>query len=643
MPIKTMPNGDRVSFPDDMPEEQVQGWILKKFPDARPSFLDAAEAFTDNVADGLTFGAADNIAAGLAAPIGASADYFRGKGFDLSRAYNRFLDSEHERRARLDKAHPALGVTGRLVGAAMLGGGAARAGLTAARLVPETLNGFKGFAAQTAATAGDGAAFGALDAAGHGRNASEGATWGAALGAAAHPLIGTGRSLGRAARNVFRSPQRRAAQQRAARDVYNAVVKTGADRAAGRMKALGPDAVLADVLGVRGRALMRRSANIDEDAREKLFEALYGRRGGQNQRVVADIETAAGLPVGSRKSVRDLQNDAYARVAKPIDDAYEEARKAGFDLPYTPFEPIIADSPTGAKAYRQAEGALRDRVATEGITGASALARFDQTKRGLDDIASTADRVGKSDKAGRARDLSRTLRERIDRTIAGPQYAKARKLRADAFAREDAFDEGARLASGRIPIDLPGKIAARTANRDAVAQGYAAEQAENLLNRPDTAGAVKKLQTPLQQEGYRAALGANANRLTDALARERAFNITLKELAGNSTTARQLADMGSSNIASNVLSGVDIAHGGAWSAVRRGFPALQQLLATRRAKATAPYVADWLIGRTPPTPTDFVSLPRGALSQPTPPVGRSALQTLLIGRITGTNPWERTP
>ena len=639
----TLPNGDRVFFPDDMPEEKIRALILKKFPDAPHGFLDAAEAFTDNVADGLTFGTADNIAAGLAAPVGATADYFRGKGFDLGRAYNRLLDSDHERRAKLDRTYPALAATGRLVGGGMLGGGAAKAGATAARFVPETLNGVKGFAAQTAATTADGAAFGALDAAGHGRDIGEGAALGAAWGAAAHPVFGTAKSLGGAVRNVFRSPQHHAAQQRAARDIYNALTKTGADKAAGRMEELGPDAVLGDVLGVRGHALMRRSANISPDARETLLETLYGRRLGQNKRVVADIETAAGLPVGGRKSVRDLQNDAYDKVVKTIDDAYEETRKAGRDLPYTPFKPVIADSPTGAKAYRQAEGALLDRVATEGITGGSALARLDQTKRGLDDIASAALKANKRDKARRAGNLSRTLRELIDQSIVGPQYAKARTLRANAYARENAFDEGEKLAAGRIPIDLPGKIAARTANRDAVAQGYAAKQAENLLNRPDTAGAIDRLQTPLQQEAYRAALGEDANKLTDALGRERAFNITLKELAGNSSTARQLREMGSSNIADNVLSGIDTAHGGAWSVVRRGFPALRRLLATGRTKAAAPYVADWLIGRTMPTSADLGSSLRGVLSRPTPPVGRSALQTLLIGRITGTNPWERTP
>ena len=33
MPVVTMPDGTRVFFPDDMPREQIQAMILKKFPD----------------------------------------------------------------------------------------------------------------------------------------------------------------------------------------------------------------------------------------------------------------------------------------------------------------------------------------------------------------------------------------------------------------------------------------------------------------------------------------------------------------------------------------------------------------------------------------------------------------------------------
>jgi len=34
MPVVTMPNGDLVSFPDDVPADQIRSLILQKFPDA---------------------------------------------------------------------------------------------------------------------------------------------------------------------------------------------------------------------------------------------------------------------------------------------------------------------------------------------------------------------------------------------------------------------------------------------------------------------------------------------------------------------------------------------------------------------------------------------------------------------------------
>lgn len=65
MPVVTMPDNTQVSFPDDMPPDQIRGMIAQKFPQAgqpppqqQQQAGGAGDAFSNGVANGVTFGLA---------------------------------------------------------------------------------------------------------------------------------------------------------------------------------------------------------------------------------------------------------------------------------------------------------------------------------------------------------------------------------------------------------------------------------------------------------------------------------------------------------------------------------------------------------------------------------------------------------
>jgi hypothetical protein len=154
MPIVKMPNGDQVSFPDDMPKEQIRDMIAKKFPveAARASMSKQSQSlqgsfgkpkeergnFTDPMRQGVTFGFSDEID-GVKGGVGRVL-----QGGDFGQGYN---DGVTEARENLDnyrERHPiastALEITGAvpttLMGGAWLNGGkgligAVRGGATA--------------------------------------------------------------------------------------------------------------------------------------------------------------------------------------------------------------------------------------------------------------------------------------------------------------------------------------------------------------------------------------------------------------------------------------------------------------------------------------------------------------------------------
>ncbi len=363
---------------------------------------------------------------------------------------------------------------------------------------------------------------------------------------------------------------------------------------------LGPDGMLIDALGERGRALGRAAANASPEARETLETASRARMAGQSDRLTDSLLQASRMkePQSTSEMIQGVRNKARPS----INAAYDEARSLGQDIDMSAFDDLF-QTDMGQKALQEGQRLARDRMVAEGITGEpSTLAILDEAKKALDDMARPSLGQGPNNQQSIAGMLSRSLRQRIDDLM--PEYGGARELAASAKRRENAVTIGAEGAKPRVPADYARRAEKATmAHPDEVAQGYAGAKIDALQNRRDTPGAVDTLFGPRrQQDAMQAALGPEgAATVQSQIGRERTFADTHRALTGNSSTARQLIEqslLGGLGGGAGLATTGDLHGAGAGAAAmlaaRHGGGALARRATAAREARVAPVIADML-------------------------------------------------
>jgi hypothetical protein len=416
------------------------------------------------------------------------------------------------------------------------------------KALPSLIGSKMGWLTGGAVGAAEGAGYGAIQATGEDTDIGTGALYGGgggAVGSAVGNLLAKGGpALGRAWNYYLADPSDKAAAY-----IANLARQAGIGQAEvdAAIREHGDELMTMELFGSRGTAAGRAAANVSPEARDVMVEALEGRKAGMTNRVTGTLEEMADLPPGgaSRHDIPEFKEEAYSRQRPAIDAAYEEARAAGYDLPREPFRDIL-ETPMGRKAYDQAAVSLKNRVGVEGVDAASELGRLDQTVRELDSIANVAYRQGDRETGSLAANMARTLKQRMDESIAGPEYQEARRLGRERRAREGAIDLGAEAAAPRVSAGTINRAAGVTDAdlRQGMGMAYAVQQAENLANKGSTEGVISLLNRPAQRRAISAVFGDNAELLRRRLATERMFNRTNREITGNSTTARQLLEAG---------------------------------------------------------------------------------------------------
>jgi hypothetical protein len=508
------------------------------------------------------------------------------------------------------------------------GAGTAAAGELAANLAALPTRAVQGANALTriGLNALEGLGYGTVAAGGSDQDLARGAGVGAALGGgggAGAELTGAAMGLlSRVVKNFLAHPSEQAMET-----LYRAGKAAGltSESIQAFVKRHGPEGMGLDILGKQGEAVGRTAANISPEARETLETAVQGRKAGQNERVIAEMEALSGVKPGSVKTVEDIQNQVYARQRPAIDVAYKEARTAGYDLPREPFRDVL-ETPMGSEAYKNAAVSLKNRRGFEGDDAASELARLDQTKQELDSIAKVARRAGDNNRAAQAEALAKKLREQMDKSIAGPEYEEARRLARKGFQSQEAVQTGADLAARNTRLDQPGKARAveMAEDRLAMRQAYTQAQKERLRNAQSTEGAIAPMTTPAGQEAIAAVFGKRGGRITDRLETEKMFNRSARGITGGPTTARQLADIAGGAIGTGVVShllgfdpfesGGAATLAGAGGALTRGrISEAVQNYVTGRNRASAPYMAEALVAGPQ-------NIPLSSRIQPTPPL-----------------------
>lgn len=498
----------------------------------------------------------------------------------------RYTDNVMRERA-LDDADAAL-----FPGSRMAGQGAGLVGtaavLPAANLVRESVRG--GATINAAATgAGYGALTGAIEADGGVQDKAMGAAtaggMGLAAGAVAPTLISAAGKLASGVGNLASTAARpfRSAitpEAEAGRRINQAFARDGLQgddivERLRQMQAQGAPAVIGDAGGETTRALARSAANLSPEGRQALTDATSDRFAGQGDRIT-DLLRSFG-PSSAGQTLDDLQ--AAARAANR--PAYGRAYMQGGGGLWTPELEGLAQAPAVQDAIRNviktganktvvdgmppvrnpfttdAAGNLTLNRLPDGSIARPNLQFWDYVQRELRGKAGEAARAGNKDLAGDFNNLRRAIVDRLDEAV--PAFREARSGAAQAFQAEDALEAGQKFVASRMGNDEARKALARMkpAERNLFAEGFRTDLIAKIREAGDGRDVVKAIfGSPAARERVGIALGPRqAAELEAVLQTERAMMRLQAAVGGNSSTARQITEIGLAGAGGGIFGG----------------------------------------------------------------------------------------
>lgn len=405
-------------------------------------------AYMGNLAPGLTFGGADEIAAGI------------GSVFE-DRTYDEILTGLRERQKATEEQHPYASMAGKITGALAPGALATKA-MASARTFP-------GMAASGAGWgAAGGATQGFLEGEGGAGNRLAGAGWGGLIGGglgAAIPLVGAGVKEAWRAGSDMLNRSRIGSTVGKEFGVSNATGRVlsdliGQDDPAAMRAALargGPTAMLADV-SPQATGALDMAMRSPIPAARAAGQAVEGRAAAAYDDVTRAMDDLMGTPTGIRTAQQGIM------------DASAPARRAAYDAAYA--APIDYSAPAGAKLLdeitpripQQAIDYANRLMQLKGEKSAQIMAsigddgvvtftrppdvrQWDYIKQGLDMMAETgegAGALGGQTRLGSAyQGLAREVRDAVGELV--PEYKAALSVASDAISERKAVEFGSKL------------------------------------------------------------------------------------------------------------------------------------------------------------------------------------------------------
>lgn len=541
----------------------------------RDTFLGKVDATVRGLADTLTFGLADELAAaGDAAlnPILGTGE--QGASFAERYAANKKGQNEIDVADAEDRMGYRL--LGQIGGGVAGGVGLAKAGLSA---TANAINAGKAMPGVIAAGAREGAILSGLYGAGsaegvegRAQGAATGALTGAAIGAAAPPLVAGVSKVGGALTAPLMARLR--PEEYANSAMGEALKRSGmsADDIASALAAARRDGqdmfTVADAMGNSGQRMLSTVARNPNEMRQTVVDGLISRQMDQGRRVAGALQDASGTPLtaaqyeqmlaaqratDAARNYRPVQVDTTAidvspavaaanRAISPVADNLANARGA------VPTDLAARSGIETAEAairdpIRQAVKEARSYLASDTLTVTNVEKAF-RAKTNMDQMIAAATEKSQGATVAQLMPVRDALDEALART--SPQYARARDAYRAASEPIDAVATGRAMASPRTrtqdnlstfgALSEPSQRAART--------GYF----DPMISRAErAAGSLTDSARPFMSESMRVELPAiaapgQAESLMGRLMREGRMSETAKSALGGSKTADNLAD-----------------------------------------------------------------------------------------------------
>ena len=394
---------------------------------------------------------------------------------------------------------------------------------------------------------------------------------GAAAAAAGRPIANTLRGLVR--------PDAEAARRVGAGLAADFAVggeNLNAAQAAGAGKR-GQELVVADFGGETTRALARSAANTSPEARIALGDVIerrfstQGDRTGDFVNTLGSGQSAVNTLDQLQTAARNANKPAYARAyndpagqavwnqdladlmqAPAVQDAIRSTMKTGankaaaqgFKAPKNPF-------------VEDANGNFVLRTNPDGSTAIPNIQFWDYVQRDLRDASEKLARAGETGAAGDIKTLRGQLTGILDTTV--PAFGDARTGAAKFFGAEDALDAGKKFVTSKLDNAVAAKQLSKMskAERNLFAEGFVSEMVNNVRNIGDRQTVINKIyNTPNARQRVQMALGPEKAKELEAFLHIETVSDRLRNaVGGNSTTIRQLAEMGLAGGGSGALLG----------------------------------------------------------------------------------------
>jgi hypothetical protein len=578
MPPAGLQPGSR-EYADWAAEQARAGKTLPQVSD--PRFTETESSALDPFVQGVTFGFGDELRGAVQGGLAAV------QGGDFGSAYDQVVDESRNALNEERRVNPIGSLAAEVAGAiptSVAAGGqlAARGANVLQRAVSGGLIG-----------AGQGAVYGAGAAEGDLADRAQGAlTSGLISGGigGAVPVIGAGltagtKAVGQRVGRGIRAVTNPA--EEASRQVGTAVTRdlsanptmtmNAADEAIARQSGL--PLINVDRGGETTRALARSVANQSPEARAIIERTVDDRFSTQAPRAVELIKRLTGgaaddlayqeqlrktAELTNRPRYRAAENAPSAqRVFTPelqelmqspaIQRAIDKVGETGKDLAV-----ISGQVPVQNPFRKGSDGIWRVVQKADGTVAVPNLRFWDQVKRNLDPQIEQAQRGANPSRyqVSILKQLKDKLVSSLDSVV--PEYQVARQGAASFFGAEDALEAGKKFASQprAIPEATKAFGAFTQEERQAFATGYASELIDKIKASGDRRNVIQQMfGSPAAREMNELVFGAGKARELEAFVRVETLADKLRGAMGNSTTARQLMELGIGGGAGFALSG----------------------------------------------------------------------------------------
>jgi len=539
-------------FYADMPREEFN----RKINYTPPSGLEEHErgqvAFESGVLGGLPIigpavrGAGERLAAGLRSITPGGKSY--GEELTAVQRYARGAEKENPLKETFGE------VTGGVAG-----------GTIASALAPSLMGLTQPTIPRAIAAQGlSGASIGALDALARGQDPTTSAVVGGVGGALAPALAPVVRKIAEPVARLVRGgidPELEA-QRRVAGVIQRDAGQTGlSEQEFNAAAQAGTPVGLIDVAGEPGRALARSVANVSPEARGTLNRFIDDRFAGQAQRFSDWFQQSFHYPnaVAEREGVDELARSAN----RP---AYQRAYEAGDRQIWSPELERMTAAPAVQSALSRAISKWRNFQVRDGYGAANPPFRverggqivragsgipaypniqlWDYAARELQDISRAA--APGTQRRMLYNDLARGLKNELDRLV--PQYGEARGGAARFFGARNALEAGEQAVTSRMNNEqLRANMAKlQPTERQLFQDGFVSKYVDVLRDVKDRRSVLDKIgATPKARERLYMVLGRDrANELEAKVRIESVMDMMRGAVQGNSTTTRQLVELG---------------------------------------------------------------------------------------------------